>query len=441
MKRIQAASWMLCLGLMLLPVSSRAGPRGLSAEGHWVSTWVSMPQLTETSNLPPAPFTGDSAVFVDSTIRQTVHSSIPGKKIRIRFSNAFGDTALTINAARIALPAGGAAGVSAIDPKTDRPLLFQGNASVTIPTGAYVVSDPIVFPVAARSNVAVTVYTEKGQQSKNVTSHPGSRTTSYFVAGNHVTDADLAGAANVNHWYFLSGLEVWTDDSTAGLIIVGDSLTDGRGSTTNQNDRWPNQLDDMLQADRSTSGIAVLNQAAGGNRVLNDGLGPNVMARLDRDLLAQVGVRWAILFEGVNDIGTADATDEAQKKVAGELIRAFQQIIIRAHAKNILVFGATITPFGGNGYADGTGFREAARQTVNKWIRTSGKFDAVIDFDKAVRDPANPAALLPDYDVGDHLHMNPNGYKALASAVHPGLFWHRQFPNMNWRFGEDPSEL
>jgi lysophospholipase L1-like esterase len=400
-----------------------------------------MPQLTETSNLPPAPFTGDSAVFVDSTIRQTVHSSIPGRKVRIRFSNTFGDTALTINAAHIALPAGGAAGVSAIDPKTDRPLLFQGNASVTIPTGAQVVSDPIVFPVAARSNVAVTVYTEKGQQSKNVTSHPGSRTTSYFVAGDHVTDADLTGAANVNHWYFLSGLEVWTDNSTAGLIIVGDSLTDGRGSTTNQNDRWPNQLDDMLEADRSTTGIAVLNQAAGGNRVMNDGLGPNVMARLDRDLLAQVGVRWAILFEGVNDIGTADATDEAQKKVADELIRAFQQIIIRAHAKNILVFGATITPFGGNGYADETGFREAARQTVNKWIRTSGKFDAVIDFDKAVRDPANPAALLTDYDVGDHLHMNPNGYKALASAVHPGLFWHRQFPGMNWRFGEDPSEF
>jgi lysophospholipase L1-like esterase len=205
--------------------------------------------------------------------------------------------------------------------------------------------------------------------------------------------------------------------------MVGDSLTDGRGSTTNGNDRWPDQLLDRLQAQHSTSDIAILNQAAGGNRVLNDGLGPNVLARLDRDVLAQSGVEWALVFEGVNDIGTAAATEDAQKKVGDDLIAAYDQIIVRAHAQGIKVFGATITPFGGNtGYDDPAGLREATRQTVNQWIRTSRQFDAVIDFDRVSRDPAAPRQLLPAFDTGDHLHLNPTGYKALADAVPARLF-------------------
>jgi lysophospholipase L1-like esterase len=204
--------------------------------------------------------------------------------------------------------------------------------------------------------------------------------------------------------------------------MVGDSLTDGRGSTTNGNDRWPDQLLDRLQSQHSTSDIAILNQAAGGNRVLNDGLGPNALARLDRDVLAQSGVKWLVVLEGINDIGTAAATEAAQKKVADDLIAAYDQIITRAHAVGIQVFGATLLPFGGNGFDDPAGFREAARQTVNEWIRTGGAFDAVLDFDRTTRDPSNPRQLLAAYDSGDHLHLNPTGYRALADAFPAHLF-------------------
>ncbi|HYU04567.1 MAG TPA: SGNH/GDSL hydrolase family protein [Jatrophihabitantaceae bacterium] len=244
-----------------------------------------------------------------------------------------------------------------------------------------------------------------------------------------IADSDLPSATPVDHWYFLSGLEVWSKSTTAGVAILGDSLTDGRGSTTNRNNRWPDQLLQRLQSHPDTADVAVLNQAAGGNRVLHDGLGPNGLARLDRDVLAQSGIEWLIVFEGVNDIGTADATEPAQKQVAADLIAAYDQIVTRAHAKGIRVYGATITPFGGNtGYDDAQGLREAARQTVNDWIRTSHRFDAVIDFDLAARDLQNPRQLLPAFDVGDHLHLNPTGYQALANAVPAGLFRQEPLP-------------
>lgn len=403
--------------------------------GHWVGAWVSMPQLTEPGNMPPAPFTQENLVLADTTLRQTIRVSAGGKQVRLRFSNAFGGAALPVTKVTVALPAGGQAGVSAIQPGTSRPVTFHGRPSVVIPVGAQAVSDPMNFDLAPRSVLTVTVYLAEGQRSTSITSHPGSRTTSYLLAGDHAEAADLPGATPVDHWYFLSGLEVWSKPEVAAVAVVGDSLTDGRGSTTNRNDRWPDQLLDRLQSERATSGIAVLNQAAGGNRVLNDGLGPNVLARLDRDVLAQSGVRWQILFEGVNDIGTAEATEAAQKQVADDLIAAYDQIVTRSHAQGIRVYGATLTPFGGNAsYDDPQGYREAARQTVNQWIRTSRRFDAVIDFDRAARDPADPRRLLPAYDVGDHLHMNPAGYKALADAVPARLF--RQEP-LPWGFGFD----
>jgi lysophospholipase L1-like esterase len=205
--------------------------------------------------------------------------------------------------------------------------------------------------------------------------------------------------------------------------MLGDSLTDGRGSITNMNNRWPDQLLARLQSHHDTADVAVLNQAAGGNRVLNDGLGPNALARLDRDVLTPSGVRWLLVFEGVNDIGTAQPTETAQRQVAADLIAAYDQIIVRAHAQGIRVYGATLLPFGGNtGYDDPAGLREAARQTVNTWIRTAGRFDSVIDFDRATRDPANPRQLLATFDDGDHLHLNPTGYQAVADAVPARLF-------------------
>ncbi|MEV6710930.1 SGNH/GDSL hydrolase family protein [Lentzea sp. NPDC051208] len=295
-------------------------------------------------------------------------------------------------------------------------MTFSGRPSADVPVGALVLSDPLGFTLAPGTNLTVTVYLASGQASTAITSHPGSRTTSHLVAGNHVESPDLPNATPTDHWYFLSGVEVRADAS--GVVVIGDSLTDGRGSTTNGNDRWPNQLFDRLRG----KDVAVLNQAAGGNRVLNDGLGPSVLARLDRDLLAQSAVRWLILFEGVNDIGTAAATEAAQKQVADDLIAAYQQIVDRAHAHDIQVYGATLLPFGGSGYDDPGGLRESARQTVNRWIRTSRRFDAVVDFDAAVRDPADPRRLLAAADVGDHLHLNPAGYRMLAEAVPIRLF-------------------
>jgi lysophospholipase L1-like esterase len=271
-----------------------------------------------------------------------------------------------------------------------------------------VVSDPLPFPVRPFENLTVTTYLAHGQGSLSITSHPGSRTTSYLVPGNQVTAADLAGATPVDHWYFLSGVEVLSPASA--VAVIGDSLSDGRGSTTNGNDRWPDVLASRLSS-------AVVNQAAGGNRVLQDGLGPNVLARLDRDLLAQSGVSWAIVFEGVNDIGTA--APAAAASTAADLIDAYDQILTRAHAVDIRVYGATLTPFGGNEAYDAPQ-REAARTAVNAWIR--GHFDAVLDFDRVVRDPAAPTRLLPAYDVGDHLHLNPAGYRALGTSVPASLF-------------------
>jgi len=417
-------SWAIVAVVLSTPLLVHPSARAAEPEAsaHWVPTWVAMPQLTEPGNLPPPPFTSEAGVFIDSTLRQTVHVSVGGKRARVRFSNAFGDTALTLTAAALALPAGGAAGVSAIRPASERPVTFQGRASVTIPAGAQVVSDVLNYDVAPASNLTVTVYLAQGQASQNITSHPGSRTTSYMVAGDHVSDLDLGATTSVAHWYFVSAVEVLADDATHGAILLGDSLTDGRGSTTNQNDRWPDQLAHRLRANPRTERVAVLNQAAGGNRVLNDGLGPNLLARLDRDLLAQSGVRWALVFEGINDIGTAAATADAQRSVGEELIRAYEQIIVRAHAQHLLVYGATLTPIEGSFYVDDAGLREATRQVVNHWIRTSDMFDAVIDFDRAARDPANPTAIAPALDSGDHLHLNPTGYQALAAAIDLRLF-------------------
>jgi lysophospholipase L1-like esterase len=405
----------------VVKLSAAAGAR--ADFGHWVGTWAAAPQLTEPSNMPPAPFTNGNLVFADSTVRQSIHVTVGSRLIRLRFSNAYGGADLPITNVSVARPAGGAAGVSAIAAGTSQTVTFDGRTAIDIPVGAQMVSDPLDFPVATNSNLTVTIYLSAGQASSSITSHPGSRTTTYMLAGNHVTDADLPGAANVAHWYFLSGLEALEPGSTAAIDVVGDSLTDGRGSTTNGDDKWTDQLFNRLQAIPGATHLTVLNQGLGGNRVLHDGLGPNVLARVDRDVLAQSGVKWLIVFEGVNDIGTADATQAAQQQVAANLIAAYQQVIARAHAQGIRVYGATITPFGGNNpYDDPGGFREAARQQVNAWIRTSHQFDAVLDFDRAVRDPANPRQINPAYDVGDHLHMTPAGYAVIASTVPASLF-------------------
>ena len=282
-------------------------------------------------------------------------------------------------------------------------------------------SDPLDFDLRPLSDLAVTVYL-RGAPA-DVTSHPGSRTTSYLQAGDAVSAADLATAVRVDHWYFLNGIDVLARRSAGAIVILGDSITDGHGSTTNGNDRWPDNLARRLQSAKALAEVAVLNDGIGGNRLLRDGLGPNALARVDRDVLVQPGVRWLIVLEGINDIGTrvsAKAKGESAA-TADDLIGAYEQIIARAHACDIRVYGATILPFeGAANYFTPDG--EADRRKVNDWIRTSGRFDGVIDFDAVTRDPGRPSRLSPAVDGGDHLHPSPAGYRIMADAVDLALF-------------------
>lgn len=403
--------------------ASGDAPAVLRPGESWLHTWVATPRRADPHELPPAPFVRDGVVLAGATLRQTVRTSVGGRRLRLRFSNAFGDAALPIAAVSVAAPRDGRAGVSAVEPGSARRVTFHGRPSVVIPAGAQMVSDPLDLDVPPQANLTVTVYLAQGLASTGVTSHPGSRTTSYLLAGDHVAADDLPGATAVDHWYLLSGLEVSAPPEAVAVVLLGDSLTDGRGSTTNANDRWPDLFLARLHARPQQRDIAVLNQGSGGNRVLDHGLGPSVLTRLDGDVLAVNGVRWLVVFAGTNDIGTAEPNPTAQRQVADDLIAAYEQIVLRVHPHGILVYGATLLPFGGHtDYDDPAGHREAARQAVNRWIRTGGAFDAVIDFDRAVRDPAAPYRLRPEYDVDDHLHLNPAGYRALADTVPLSLF-------------------
>jgi lysophospholipase L1-like esterase len=284
-----------------------------------------------------------------------------------------------------------------------------------------VVSDPLEFDVAPLSDLALTVYL-RGAPAE-VTGHPGSRTTSYLEPGERVSAPDLKEPARADRWYFISGIDVLAGPSASAVAILGDSITDGRGSTTNGNDRWPDNLARRLRANRATAEVAVLNHGIGGNRLLRDGKGPNGLARLDRDVLSQPGVRWLIVLLGVNDIGTA-AGARARGGVGAtpdDLVAAYDQIVRRAHGHGIRVYGATILPFEGFS-AYFTPEAEADRQRVNEWIRTSGVFDAVIDFDAVTRDPEKPSRLVAAVDGGDHLHPSAAGYEVMADAIDLALF-------------------
>lgn len=382
----------------------------------WIASWGASQQVPEPQNALP------SDDLRDATVRQIFHLSAGGAAIRVHVSNAFGVAALHFTSVHIARPISPAS--PAIDPATDCALAFAGNADVTIPPGAEFVSDPVDFPVAALADLAVTFHLEAPPAQQ--TGHPGSRATSYYMHGDSVAAPTLTQPKTVDHWFQVAEIDVLASPPAATIVALGDSITDGHGATTNGNDRWTDVLAARLQASPSTRNIGVSNQGIGGNHLLTDGLGPNALARFDRDVLAPAGVRWLIEFEGVNDLGglarNGEVSPADHAALVQRIIAAYEQIVARAHAHGLRVIGATITPYVGSDYYHPGPFSETDRQAVNKWIRAAGHFDAILDFDAVLADPSAPDHLLPTYDSGDHLHPSPAGYRAMGMAIPLSLF-------------------
>ncbi|MGA2251215.1 SGNH/GDSL hydrolase family protein [Terracidiphilus sp.] len=390
---------------------------GRAQAGNWIVSWGTSQQIPEPANALPA----DD--LRDATVRQIVHLSVGGPTLRVHVSNAFGTDALHLTSVHIARPVSPSA--SAIDPATDKALTFAGKNDVIVPPGADFVSDPVDYPVAPLSDLAVSLHLDTPPARQ--TSHPGSRATTYYVHGDAVAAANLPDAKHVDHWYLLSDIDVASSArGSAAIAALGDSITDGHGATTNGNDRWTDVLAARLQANKKTRDIGVTNQGIGGNHLLTDGSGPNALARFDRDVLAQAGVKWVIVFEGVNDLGGLTVqhpiSQQEHDAYVARVIASYQQMIARAHAHGIRILGATITPYVGAGHYHPDAINEADRQAVNSWIRAAGHFDAVVDFDAVLRDPQNPDRMLPAYDSGDHLHPGPAGYKAMGEAIPLNLF-------------------
>jgi len=377
---------------------------------NWVGTWAASPVGSVVNSGQPSP--------ADSTYRNIVHISMGGPSVRVQLTNEFGTQALKVGAADIAVSTGG----GSIQPNSDHALTFNGKPTVEIPAGAFILSDPVAMLATPLSDLVVSIYLPE-QQISNTTCHTAGHSTNYVLRGNAAAAPTADNSSPITSWCFVKGIDVSTSaaDHSAAIVTLGDSITDGAQSTPNANHRWPDVLAARLQADKKTAHLSVLNQGISGNRLLHDGYGPSALARFDRDVIAQSGVKYLIILEGINDIGRLKNPHEPGDNItADDLIFGLSQLVTRAHQHGIKVFGATLTPYLPTGYSSPQG--EQVRQAYNHWIRTSGVFDGVIDFDKITQDPAHPDQFLPDYDSGDHLHPKDAGYKAMADAIDLSLF-------------------
>ena len=382
-------------------------------EGHWVGSWAAAAQGV----------VGAPGQYSNQTLRLIVRTSVGGNQVRIRLSNELGNQRIVIGAARIALRSV----AESIDPATDRALTFGGVASITVPAGAPVLSDPVELDVPPLSELAISIYLPHPTSVGTV--HQLGLQTSYVSApdSGDLTDAGtLLPSTPIGTWPLLTGVQVKASKRAEAIVVLGDSITDGAGSTADANRRWPDMLSERLQARPNLDHLAVLNQGIIGNRLLRPGTGPVAqllgaagLARFDRDVIAQSSVGFAIVLLGINDIG-APVSEAAS---VDELIAGHRQLIERAHLRGIRIFGATLPPFEGAtipGFYTAEG--EQKRQAINEWIRRAGEYDGVIDFDRALRDPSHSTRLSPAYDSGDHLHPNDAGTRAMAEAVPLRLF-------------------
>jgi lysophospholipase L1-like esterase len=392
----------------------------LPAQAGWVVTWsaAAAPQYPDPAQLASA-----RLVFSNQTLREWVHVSIGGDTVRVRLSNAYGNSAVEIGAAHIAIRTS----ASNIDPNSDRKLTFSGRADVVIPPNAVLLSDPVQLAVPGGGDLMISLFLPNSANGGGI--HYGATGTNYLGVGDQTSAAAITRSTSVGYWAFLAGVDVSSDDPGAGAIVTfGDSITDGNRSTSNANHRWTDFLAARLRAsDLPPTGIA--NAGISGNRLLHEPVnitfGSNGLARFGRDAFEQPGVKYVIILLGINDLGqpgTASGLD-SEYVTADDVIAGLQQLADRAHLMGLKVYGATLTPFAvytSAGYY--TDDKEKYREAINEWIRGGAAFDAVIDFDMVVRDPDNPTQMLAAYDSGDHLHPGDAGYQAMADSIDLSLF-------------------
>jgi lysophospholipase L1-like esterase len=380
----------------------------MASDTHWVGTWAT------------APAPAEAAAFSNQTLRMNARVSIGGRMVRVRLSNAYGTRPLDIGTARIGLRASGAG----IVPGSDRKLTFGGEQSATIAVGALLVSDPVELQVAPLADVAISVYLPGDVPASFGITGRYARQTNYISPPGNFSSHDVMPVGRLtDDWYFVNGIDVLAATETSGIVALGDSLTDANISTHDAFCRWPDQLARRLVERSNGRALGVMNQGLGGNRILHDIRGDSGLRRFDRDVLAQPGVTHVIVLLGTNDLRNRWAKPE-EEVTAEQMIAGLKQMAMRAHTRGIRIHGGTLTPFENETFLVGawTPAREAVRQAVNAWIRDAGAFDAVIDFDKGVRDPEHPASMLPIYDCGDHLHPSDLGYNRMGDTIDLSLF-------------------